>query len=71
LEPTGTPSTQLPGEAEDFIWAAWMTATKGTTPAECQSILGTDSYRVRRLLAHWVEEGALKARPAAPSGTGG
>ena len=71
LEPTGTPSTQLPGEAEDFIWAAWMTATKGTTPAECQSILGTDSYRVRRLLAHWVEEGALKARPAAPSGTAG
>jgi hypothetical protein len=27
---------------------------------ECESSISVDSYRVRRLAAYWVEEGALQ-----------
>jgi hypothetical protein len=62
LEPTGTASTPLPEEDPDFIRLVWTTAAKGTTVADCEASIQTDSYRTRRLLAHWVEEGALKLR---------
>ena len=64
LEATGKPGTGLSGENESFVRLVWATATKGTTPLECEAAVKTDGYRVRRLLAHWVEEGALKARAA-------
>lgn len=60
LKPTGTPSTPLPDEDEDFAHLVWTKAS-GATPADCEARISADSYRVRRLLAHWVEEGALKA----------
>ncbi len=62
LEPTGAPSTALPDENDTFVQLVWSTTANGTTPVECEASVKTDGYRVRRLLAHWVEEGALKAR---------
>jgi Domain of unknown function (DUF4388) len=64
LEPTGAASTPLPEEDPDFIRLVWTTAAKGATVADCEAAIQTDSYRIRRLLAHWVEEGALKTRSA-------
>lgn len=68
IEPTGSASTPLPEEDADFIRLVWTTAAKGTTVAACEAAIHTDSYRTRRLLAHWVEEGSLKAA-AAPART--
>lgn len=62
LEPTGARSTALPGEDQAFMKLVWSTTANGTTPLECEASVKTDGYRVRRLLAHWVEEGAMKAR---------
>ena len=67
LEPTGAPSTALPDESDSFVQLVWSTTANGTTPVECEASVKTDGYRVRRLLAHWVEEGALKARAARAS----
>jgi hypothetical protein len=64
LDPTGAASTPLPDEKEDFVRLVWSTIANGTTPVECEAAVKTDGYRVRRLLAHWVEEGALKVREA-------
>jgi hypothetical protein len=64
IEPTGSASTPLPEEDADFIRLVWTTAAKGTTVAACEAAIQTDSYRTRRLLAHWVEEGSLKTAPA-------
>ena len=46
-------------------FTVWHEAGKGTAPETCEGIVGTDSYRVRKLYAHWLEQGALKRRPAA------
>ncbi|MEA2237846.1 MAG: hypothetical protein QOC81_2570 [Thermoanaerobaculia bacterium] len=37
----------------------WLKASSGTSIAECERQLATDSFRVRRLVAHWLERGAL------------
>jgi hypothetical protein len=39
----------------------WIRASSGSSIAECERQLATDSFRVRRLVAHWLEEGALVA----------
>jgi hypothetical protein len=36
----------------------------GSNPAQCEESSAVDSYRVRRLLAHWVEEEALTLQVA-------
>ena len=40
----------------------WMSAASGTTVAECEAKVATDSYRIRRLVSHWLETGALVAQ---------
>ncbi len=45
---------------ENLIRAVWDSAKAGATAAECENQLIIDSYRVRRLLSHWVERSALK-----------
>ena len=37
----------------------WIKASSGTSIAECERQLATDSFRIRRLVAHWLERGAL------------
>jgi len=44
-----------------LVREVWMAASNGTTVAECEKQVATDSYRIRRLLSHWLEMGALVA----------
>lgn len=60
LAPTGQTWSGLPDENPDFAVQVWEAVVAGTTPVACDSEWATDSYRIRRLLAHWVEEGALR-----------
>jgi hypothetical protein len=64
LKATGKPHTAGDEEKGDLPAAVWTHVAAGKTPEECEASLGVDSYRVRRLLAHWVEEGALQAAAA-------
>lgn len=53
-----------PLEEEDdagLVREVWLKASSGTPVAECERTLAADSYRVRRLIAHWIEQGALVA----------
>jgi hypothetical protein len=61
VKPTGVPSTPLPDEDPDFVHFVWAQVAKGSTPRACESSIATDGFRIRRLLAHWMEEGALAA----------
>lgn len=63
FQPTAVPPTPLAGEKDGRLVAlVWSKAGSGATPAACEAAAATDAYRVRRLLAHWVEEGVLKPR---------
>jgi len=68
LEATGTAHSPLRDEDEDFVHAVWTRVAKGARPPDCEASIPTDAYRIRRLLAHWVEEGALNARPTPAAG---
>jgi hypothetical protein len=48
-------------EEEDPALAreVWIKASSGTSIAECERQLTSDSFRIRRLVAHWLERGAL------------
>ncbi|HKR63767.1 MAG TPA: DUF4388 domain-containing protein, partial [Thermoanaerobaculia bacterium] len=48
-------------EEEDptFVRDVWVKASGGGTVGEWERDMPTDSYRVRRLVAHWLEQGAL------------
>jgi Domain of unknown function (DUF4388) len=61
LTATGTASTPLADEDADFAHLVWTQVEKGATARVCESGIATDGYRIRRLLAHWMEEGALSA----------
>jgi Domain of unknown function (DUF4388) len=39
----------------------WVKVVTGAPVAECERAVASDSYRVRRLIAHWLEQGALVA----------
>jgi hypothetical protein len=58
IRPTPLPEEPDPGFAHDV----WSRAVTGVSAADCEVLLATDSYRVRRLYAHWVTEGALALR---------
>ena len=59
LKSTDKPTTPLEGEDEEFSNSLWEKVVSGATPVECEASFAVDSYRVRQLLAHWVEEEAL------------
>ena len=66
FEASGKSPSSVPEELDyDLVVALWQKACEGTPPREIESGLPVDSYRVYRCLAHWVEEGALRPRPAA------
>jgi len=65
LERTTVTATPFPGEKDgSFLQALWERASHGATPVDCEKAVECDSYRIRRVLAHWVEEGSLKIRGA-------
>jgi hypothetical protein len=57
----------LPAEDPDLELARmlWGMISQGATPEVCENALQADSYRIRRLLAHWLEESALEVVPPA------
>lgn len=62
-----TPTAQKPTANRDESDPAvarevWVRAASGKPLRDWESEISVDAYRIRRLLAHWVEEGAL--RPA-------
>jgi len=62
LAPTGTKPSTEPEEADGALQkAVWTKASGGATPKAIESAVAADSYRIRRLLVRWVEEGSLKA----------
>ncbi len=38
----------------------WARASTGASPRLCEETIPADSFRIRRLFAHWLEEGSLK-----------
>jgi len=63
LRPTGSKPTP-PSDEDDanLVRAVWQRASSGVAALECENELAVDSYRVRRMLSHWVEEGSLEPR---------
>jgi hypothetical protein len=60
---TEVAATPHPTEKDgSFLQALWERASQGGTPLDCEAAVASDSYRIRRALAHWVESGALKIR---------
>lgn len=52
--------TPHPDETDaSLVREIWLKASSSTTLAEWDSQIPTDSYRIRRLIAHWLETGAL------------
>jgi hypothetical protein len=60
LQATGKPHTTPDDEDPDFATLVWKHAISGKTAQECEAEIHVDSYRVRRLLASWLEQGALR-----------
>jgi hypothetical protein len=62
LAPTDVRPAPHPTEKDGILMkAVWTRVSRGATPLECEADVRTDAYRIRRLLAHWFEQGALKA----------
>ena len=59
---TGSKPTPLAEEKDPaLIRDVWIKAISGTPVGEWERQLATDAYRVRRLVTHWLENGALVA----------
>ena len=68
LRSTGRRPTRPDDETDQaFLKTLWTRAAAGAVVAEIEPELKTDPYRVRRVLAHWAEEGSLAPRPPAPA----
>jgi hypothetical protein len=62
LAPTGTKPSTDPEEADGALQKAVWTKASGGSPARAiETAVAADSYRIRKLLVRWVEEGSLKA----------
>ncbi len=63
LRATATRPTPPPEEDDRaLLKTVWQRASSGAAALECEAGLPVDSFRVRRMLAHWVEEGSLEPR---------
>jgi len=61
LRATGQRPTTPPGESDgELVRLIWTRVREGTTVIECELAARRDYYTVRRLLAHWVREGAAQ-----------
>jgi hypothetical protein len=62
LAPTDRKPSTEPEEKDGALQkAVWTKASAGATARTIEAAVPADSYRVRRLLVRWVEEGSLKA----------
>jgi len=61
LRPTAVKPTPDPEETDPaMIRDVWVKASSGAQLSEWQSQIAADIYRIRRLVARWLEEGALQ-----------
>ena len=62
LKPTGSVKPTPDPEENDpaIIRDVWLKASSGSRIAEWEPQVGADAYRIRRLVARWIEEGALQ-----------
>ena len=71
LKATDVRPTPHPDERDGILVKdLWTRVVASATPRQCEGELKADSYRIRRMLAHWVEQGALTIGevPVAASG---
>jgi hypothetical protein len=62
LKPTEVKPTPHPGEKDGILVNdLWTRVSRTATARQCEAEIKADSYRIRRLLAHWVVTGALSA----------
>jgi hypothetical protein len=60
LKASADQPTPHPDEKDGILFRdLWTKVAVGATPRECEATVPADSYRIRRLLAHWVAAGAL------------
>ncbi len=61
LKPTEVRPSPDPEESDPaVIREVWLKASTGGRIAEWECQIGADAYRIRRLVARWLEEGALQ-----------
>jgi hypothetical protein len=62
LKPTEVKPTPHPREKDGILVNdLWNRVSRTATARQCEAEIKADSYRIRRLLAHWVVTGALSA----------
>lgn len=60
LKATGSrPSAPEEEHDGELVRRLWGRVRDGATAPDCEEAVAVDSYRVRSLLAHWLDEGAL------------
>jgi hypothetical protein len=58
---SGTKPNAHPEEPDAVLQQqVWSRAAAGASPRLCEESIAADSFRIRRLFAHWFEEGSLK-----------
>ena len=58
---SGTKPNAHPEEPDAVLQQqVWSRAAAGASPRLCEEAIAADSFRIRRLFAHWFEEGSLK-----------
>jgi len=55
----GEPGMPDEGDDPELFSRVWQNASAATSPEECEADCLADSYRVRTLLARWVEQGLI------------
>lgn len=62
LTPKSNKPAPLPEEKDGILFRnLWNAVQNFATPLECESTIPVDSYRIRRLLVHWLQSGVLEA----------
>lgn len=62
LKPADVKPTAHKGEKDGILVKdLWTAMSPGATPRQAEAVVAADSYRIRRMLVHWVEQGSLVA----------
>ena len=69
--PTETEAMPHPQEADGQLFQdLWNRVSAGATAAESEAAILKDPFRIRRLIAHWLEQGALELKPETSASAG-
>jgi hypothetical protein len=60
IRSTGAQPAVLREERDGLLFRdLWNAVRDGSTPKQCEARIAVDSYRIRRLLVHWLETGSI------------